>query len=215
MHHTELIAALRGRAGAGDAGDAGGPGDGARDAQHARLVLRLVHEPSRLPRHGLTAKRFASLLDQRCPLAFDDAGAFELCVDELRAALRDALGEGGEPGQLRVIGTAATLFSLNPDKCADHFFDAGGQGRSDLDLGLESPAVFAWLVARGAFVEPSRINPAGTVARGELCRCLPPVGAWLDRWSTRLGRDTALVVAGEGRPRASPSVMDMLRPLGR
>lgn len=188
------------------------PTDRGRAALHARQVLAAKADPAELRRVALPPERLDALLDRGCPLAFAAPPLFDRFVDELIEALGEALD--GEAGQLRVIGTSATLFTLHPHKSPLHFFDAREGDRSDVDLGIESPALFAWLAGQGAAVEPSPINALGTVSSRELRRISHPVAAWIDRWSTKLQRRVEAVVPGGGLPRSHPSAMDITRPLG-
>lgn len=190
------------------------PAGQGRAALHARQVLAVEADPAELRRVGLPRERLDALLGPGCPLAFAAPALFDRFVGELIEALGQALeGEDG-PGQLRVIGTSATLFTLHPLKSPHHFFDARPGDRSDVDLGIESPALFAWLARRGADVEPSPINALGTVSSRELRRLSPPAASWLDRWGSSLQRRLEAVVPGGGLPRLDPSVMDITRPLG-
>lgn len=189
------------------------PDDQGRAALHARKVLAVEASPAELRRVGLPRGRLDALLDQGCPLPFAAPPLFDRFVGELIEALGEALGGGQSPGQLRVIGTSATLFTLHPAKSPHHFFDARHGDRSDVDLGIESPALFARLARLGADVEPSPINALGTVSSRELRRLSPAVASWLDRWSSNLQRRVEAVVPGGGLPRRDPSVMDITRAL--
>ena len=203
MHHATILEALAARAANPDPPD--------RATLHARLVLAALD--AGLPEGGLSRGQLAAALVRRFPLAFAGEEAFSKALDELQSALRDAL-VGGDTGQLRVIGTAATLFTLHPHKDPHHHFDARPADRSDLDLGLESPALFSWLMRHGAEIEPSPINALGTVSAREVRRLRPDVAGWLDRWGRQLQRRIEVVVPGGGRPRLEPSLLDITRPLG-
>ncbi len=176
-----------------------------RHAQHAVRVLGALRDPAPA---GLSPARLDALLDQAFPLPFADAATFADFV----AGLRRALAGAPVDGALRLIGTSATLFSLNEHKSPDHRFELGG--RSDVDLGLESPALSAWLRARGALVEPSPINAGGTIGHAALTSALPAIGDWAARWSATLDRSLTIVATGDGAPARHPSVMDFVIPLG-
>jgi len=189
-------------------------GPAVREAQHARHILRLDGDRGALAGLGLTAPRFEALLAQRHPLPFEDEAHFSAFLAGLRGAVAGALGGASDAGHLRIIGTSATLFSLNPAKSPDRYFDGDRSCPSDLDLGLESPALARWLVERGAPVEPSLINEGGTIPCGAVVRLLPAVGSWLEGWGRALGRKVEAVVPGRGLPLRRPSLMDFLEPLG-
>ncbi len=166
-----------------------------REALHAQRLLAALGSADH--------ERVSALLDG-CPLPFGARRELAEMVSQLGEALRDSLGEIPS-GVVRLIGTSATLFSLNPGKSPDHRFD--DVQRSDLDLAIESAALSRWLVAQGATIEWSRINAGGTLLG--LPRWLPVVGAWQARWSASLGRPVGVVATGDGGPRRWPSMMDV------
>ncbi len=116
-------------------------------------------------------------------------------------------------GALRIIGTSTTLFSLNPDKPASHYFDASSN-LSDIDIGLECPNLASIAAKVGVDPRKSKLNPAGSFAREQLAVALPEAEEIIRDWEVTLGRTIQIGAPADGKSTPFAWITDYVLPFG-
>lgn len=166
-----------------------------RRALVAARLTTLVERADDADHLGVSRERICAMLRKTRCLAFGTEALQSEFFDRLRMILRRA----ELVGTIRIIGTSTTLFSLNPEKSVEHYFDASTQP-SDLDLGLECANMS--LVAARVGIKPnkSKINPAGSFSREQLGRLAPDADELLVEWEGALGRTIQIGAPADGRP---------------
>ena len=166
-------------------------------------------------RYGVDGSRFLAMLEQRRPLAFDSDQQFRDFVSDLQGVLAACRVRGN----IRLIGTSTSLFSLNPEKTFPHYFDCDSHAHSDLDVGLECPLLAELMDAHGIRPKPSRLNVHGTFSRHDLAVVIPEFGTLLDRWETSLHcpdgsrRNIGIGAPADGAPTMLGWITDYVLPI--
>lgn len=148
----------------------------------------------------------------RCPLGFTD---FEQ-LDRCRRDLATAMAADGARGEAYVIGTAATVFSLNLNKPEGHAFDQLGRGTSDVDIVLRSIELLIKMRAVNAAPDRNATFLGKYIwlendGSGGFLVANRALAAFVGRWSSELKRpvDLRLLLSVPGEP---SELLDMMEP---